>query len=277
MDVRGLVAGSKLYLPVHVPGALFSIGDLHFAQGDGETCGTGIEMSGAATVRFRVHKSPTWTPTFPAYETPAAAPRASFATTGVPVTEDGRNESMDLDLATRRALVEMIDHVEKERGLSREAGYVLISIAADLRLSEVVDVPNPMVSVVMPLDIFEEPPPESIVLRTRRQEATGSIATERRKETALLGRLETARRDATAWQADETVTSKLDEPTLATLREIGFVASEPSAEAGQRLREHVADLERQLGEARERRAALERYVHALDESLISPARGERSR
>ena len=101
MDVRGLVSGSRAYFPVDVPGALFSIGDLHFAQGDGETCGTGIEMSGAATVRFRVHKNPAWRPRFPAYETPPQRPRRTFATTGIPLDDAGRNENMELRLATR--------------------------------------------------------------------------------------------------------------------------------------------------------------------------------
>src|SRR6266540_457161 len=67
MDVRQLVAGSRLWLPIDVTGALFSIGDLHFAQGDGEVCGTAIEIAGAVTVRFEVHAAPA--PHFPAYET----------------------------------------------------------------------------------------------------------------------------------------------------------------------------------------------------------------
>ena len=58
MDMRQLVAGAKLWLPVDVPGALFSIGDLHFAQGDGEVCGTAIEVAGSVTVRFAVHDVP---------------------------------------------------------------------------------------------------------------------------------------------------------------------------------------------------------------------------
>ena len=58
MDTRQLVAGSRLWLPVDVPGALFSIGDLHFAQGDGEVCGTAIEVAGAVTVRFSLHERP---------------------------------------------------------------------------------------------------------------------------------------------------------------------------------------------------------------------------
>ena len=155
LDVRQLVAGSRLFLAVEVPGALFSAGDLHFAQGDGEVCGSAIEIAGAITVRFGVRKQPAWLPRFPAFETPAVPGRASFATTGIPLTDDGANESLDVTLAARRALLELIDYLEAVRGLTREAAYVLCSVAADLRISEVVDVPNPLVSALLPLDVFE--------------------------------------------------------------------------------------------------------------------------
>jgi formamidase len=155
MDVRQLVAGSRAYFPVHVAGALFSIGDLHFAQGDGEACGVAIEIAGAATVRFGLQREPAWRPRFPAYETPARPERTCFATTGISVTEDGRNESLDLTLATRAAIIEMIAYLCATRGLTREQAYVLVSVAVDLRLSEIVDVPNPLVSALLPLDIFE--------------------------------------------------------------------------------------------------------------------------
>src|SRR5213076_2863254 len=108
-----LVAGSKLWLPIDVPGALFSIGDLHFAQGDGEVCGTGIEVAGAVTVRFGVRKGRGGELRFPSYETPARPGRRSFATTGIPV-----DSGMDLNEAARAALLELIDHLERERGLS---------------------------------------------------------------------------------------------------------------------------------------------------------------
>jgi formamidase len=150
LDVRRLVAGSKLWLPVAVPGALFSVGDLHFAQGDGEVCGTGIEIAGEVTVRFALEKSPRWRPRFPAYEAPARPGRPCFAATGIPVTA-----AMDLTEATRAALLELIGWLEAERGFSREAAYCLCSVAADLHLSELVDVPYPLVSALLPLDIFD--------------------------------------------------------------------------------------------------------------------------
>jgi formamidase len=155
LDIRQLVAGSTLFLPVEVPGALFSAGDLHFAQGDGEVCGSAIEIAGAVTVRFGVRKQPSWLPRFPAFGTPASPGRPMFATTGIPLADDGSNADMDLNLAARRALLELIDYLETARGLDREAAYVLCSVAADLRISEVVDVPNALVSALLPLDVFE--------------------------------------------------------------------------------------------------------------------------
>jgi formamidase len=150
MDVRQLVAGSRLWLPVDVPGALFSIGDLHFAQGDGEVCGTAIEVAGAATVRFRLLEDHGRRRRFPAYETPGRPGRRSFATIGIPV-----DEGMDLNAAARAALLEMIDHLEARHGFERPAAYALCSVVVDLRISEVVDVPNPVVSALLPLDVFE--------------------------------------------------------------------------------------------------------------------------
>jgi formamidase len=151
LDVRQLVAGSRLLLPVSVPGALLSIGDLHFAQGDGEVCGTGIEVAGAVTVRLRLHRHPPWRPRFPAYETPARPMRPSFATTGIPLAAP-----MDLTAAARAALLEMIDYLEAVHGFARPAAYALCSVAVDLRISEAVDVPYPLVSALLPLDVLPE-------------------------------------------------------------------------------------------------------------------------
>jgi len=149
MDVRQLVAGSKLWLPVDVAGALFSVGDLHFAQGDGEVCGTAIEVAGSVTVRFALHDVPA--PAFPAYETPGGRDvERWFATVGIPV-----DEGMDLNAAARAALLEMIGHLERRYGFDRPAAYALCSACVDLRISEVVDVPYPLVSALLPLDVFE--------------------------------------------------------------------------------------------------------------------------
>lgn len=264
MDVRGLVAGSRAYFPVEVPGALFSIGDLHFAQGDGETCGTGIEMAGAATVRFRVHKNPAWRPRFPAYETPPQRPRRTFATTGIPLDDHGRNESMDLGLATRRALLEMIDWLGAEHGLSREAAYVLVSVAVDLRLSEIVDVPNPLVSAVVPLDVFEKPSREDIVRARRRAEIQGALATERRRAAALATRVEQAARNVTGWRTDAQVMERLDDASVETLRDMRTILPEPGDDARERMEQKLAELEGELATCRERQRALGAYLDALD-------------
>ncbi len=151
LDIRQLVAGSRLLLPVAVPGALFSIGDLHFAQGDGEVCGTAIEVAGTVTVRLGLHRDPRWRPRYPAYETPASPARRSFATTGIPL-----DAAMDLTVAAREALVGMIDHLVATHGFERPAAYALCSAVVDLRISEVVDVPYPLVSALLPLDVFDE-------------------------------------------------------------------------------------------------------------------------
>jgi formamidase len=154
MDIRDLQAGSRLLLPVHVPGALLSLGDLHFAQGDGEVCIAAIETSGSATVRVGLRRDG-WKPTLPAWEAPARPGRDYFATTGIPLADDGTQGNLDLNLATRRALIEMLDYLVSERGLAREPAYVLMSVAVELRISELVDVPNALVSAALPLDVFE--------------------------------------------------------------------------------------------------------------------------
>ena len=150
LDIRQLAAGSRLYLPVDCPGALFSLGDLHFAQGDGEVCGTAIEVAGSATVRLQVRKRHGRRSRFPSYETPARPGRASFGTIGIPV-----DDPMDLTVAAREALLAMIEHLSDAYGFAEAAAYALCSAVVDLRLSEVVDVPYPVVSALLPLDIFD--------------------------------------------------------------------------------------------------------------------------
>src|SRR5258706_2414302 len=161
-DVKQLTKGSKLFVPVAVEGALYSVGDGHFAQGDSECCGTAIEMGATAVVRFKIHhqeakiKNIVW-PRFshPGYfaKPEHGMPRNFIATMGMPITADGRNENCDISLAARNAVIEMIKLLE-ERGWTREQAYVLCSVAVDLRVSNVVDVPNVTVSALLPEDIF---------------------------------------------------------------------------------------------------------------------------
>jgi formamidase len=154
MDIRDLGPGARLWLPVHVSGALLSVGDLHFAQGDGEVCISAIETGGSATLRVRVRRDG-WGATFPSYEAPPRPPRRMFATTGLPLADDGTQADLDLNLATRRALLELLSWLEHEHGLSRDAAYVLMSVAAELRVSELVDKPNALISAALPLEVFE--------------------------------------------------------------------------------------------------------------------------
>jgi formamidase len=164
LDVPQARAGATVFLPVDVPGALLSLGDVHFAQGDGEVCGTAIETHGRVTIRVDVLPAGKlgYRPQSPAFESVEPAwkgGRRHFVTTGLPIRPDGSNADMDATLAARNALLAMIDWLGAERGLTRAQAYVLCSVAVDLRISEIVDVPNPVVSALCPLDIFHTIPP----------------------------------------------------------------------------------------------------------------------
>jgi acetamidase/formamidase len=147
-DIKHLTRGSTLYLPVEVEGALFSTADCHAAQGDGEVCVTGIEAPMFVTARFDVLKE-------------KSISQPELETTG-PFTPTGADEPMygtagiadDLMEATKKAVRHMIDHLEAERGLTREEAYILCSAAVDLKISEVVDAPNWTVTAYLPESIF---------------------------------------------------------------------------------------------------------------------------
>jgi formamidase len=163
VDAKQLTKGARLLIPVNVEGALYSAGDGHFAQGDSECCITAIEMGATAVVRFRLHEGEAarhhirW-PRFahPGYFLPPewAAPRNFIATMGMPVREDGTQEGEDLTLAARNALINMIELLQ-ERGWSRQQAYIICSVAVDLRVSNIVDLPNVTVSAFLPEDIFQ--------------------------------------------------------------------------------------------------------------------------
>ncbi|MEJ2667024.1 MAG: acetamidase/formamidase family protein [Deinococcales bacterium] len=149
MDVHDLTRGTVLYLPVEVPGALFSVGDTHAAQGDGEVCGTAIETAMRTRLRFELVKGANLPA--PQFDAPrpqgrfAPAERGFYATTGV---------GPDLMAAARDAIRAMIDHLVAEYGLVTQLAYALCSVAVDLRISEVVDAPNWVVSAHLPKGIF---------------------------------------------------------------------------------------------------------------------------
>jgi len=162
VDIKQLGKGARLLIPVDTPGGLFSAGDAHFAQGDCETCGTAIEMRSTLRVRFALHKGEAAEKGIrdlrfrrDDYYLPPefAAPRRFFATTGISVTKDGDNHAEDITLAARNALLNMIEHLT-ERGWTRQQAYVLCSVAVDLKISALVDVPNMLVSAFLPEDIF---------------------------------------------------------------------------------------------------------------------------
>jgi formamidase len=154
LDIARLTAGSKLRLPVRCEGALVSIGDLHFAQGDGEVCGTAVEIAGAAHLRFNLVRDVVNGQLHPSYLTPARPGRSVLATTGIPVREGQQWGVADIRLAAQNAVREMIAHLTATYGFSRPAAYALCSAVVDLRLSEVVNAPNCLVSAELPLDIF---------------------------------------------------------------------------------------------------------------------------
>lgn len=162
VDIKQLGKGATLLIPVSAPGGMFSAGDAHFAQGDCETCGTAIEMRATLHVRFGLRKGEAAARnirdlrfTRQDYYLPPefAAPRRFFATTGISVTRDGVNHSEDITLAARNALLNMIDHLG-ERGWTRQQAYAICSVAVDLKISQLVDVPNMLVSAFLPEDIF---------------------------------------------------------------------------------------------------------------------------
>ena len=123
IDNKSLVAGTRIYIPVQVPGALFSVGDGHAAQGDGEVCVTAIETNLTGVFRFTVRK-----------DMKLRWPRAESPTHFITM---GLHES--LDEAARRATKEMIDYLSNQRGLSRDDAYMLVSAAVDLHVTQVVD------------------------------------------------------------------------------------------------------------------------------------------
>jgi acetamidase/formamidase len=141
LDNRELVAGSTLYIPVFVPGALFEIGDGHAAQGDGEVDQTAIETSLRARIQLTVRKGMklTW-------------PRAETATDYICMASDP-----DLTKATQLAIQEMIDFLVAAKGLTRHQAYQLTSIAGNVAITQLVDKPVVGVHVRMPKSVFTGP------------------------------------------------------------------------------------------------------------------------
>ncbi len=179
MDVKGMVRGTRLLFPCFVPGCLLSIGDVHFAQGDGEVSGTAIEMNAVITVKVNLRPGLAFLlNNRPAFEGEAQlkqlAPERFFATVGYPLKDAGEvppqsahadiaeitpleNLSEDLTLAARDALRKMIAHIQTISSLNANQAYILSSVAVDLRIGNLVDVPNFAVYAVLPLEVFVAP------------------------------------------------------------------------------------------------------------------------
>jgi acetamidase/formamidase len=154
-DIKQFVKGSRLQYPVYVKGAKFSVGDGHMAQGDGEVCVTAIETLMAVTCRFKVVKNtiiespqaivPTANPT-DAGLTKEMQAKGFYHTTGV---------GPDLMENAKKAVRAMIDWLVRDQGLSLHEAYAICSVAGDLKISEVVDIPNWVVSMTVPRGIFQ--------------------------------------------------------------------------------------------------------------------------
>jgi acetamidase/formamidase len=151
IDIRHLTPGSRAFFPVLVPGALFSCGDCHSAQGDGEVNGSGIETKMSVTLTFNLQKG-------------ANIPELRFVTPPgkkLTVADEGgyyvaTAHGPDLFKDTQQAIRYIIDYLSSEHNLTREQAYCLCGAAVDLKISEVVDAPNWIVSAYLPLSIFKQ-------------------------------------------------------------------------------------------------------------------------
>ncbi|MCW5622373.1 MAG: acetamidase/formamidase family protein [Burkholderiales bacterium] len=174
MDVKQMVVGTTLLLPCYIDGCGLFVGDVHYAQGDGEVSGTAIEMGAKVTVRTEIRKGMLAMirggPHFEGgSQLKKLEPDVFHATVGYPTKKAGEvppylkyldsekiagltNLSEDLALAARNSLIDMLDWLQKNRSMSAEQAYVYISVACDVRISNMVDVPNYTASTICPLE-----------------------------------------------------------------------------------------------------------------------------
>lgn len=178
MDVQQMQIGTTLLLPCFVDGCGLFVGDVHYAQGDGEVSGTAIEMGGIVTVTTEIRQGQGNVITGPEVEGGSQIkdiePSQFYQTVGMPLKAAGEvppplqylesekiagltNLSEDLTVAARNALIKMIDYIQRQYGLTSEQAYIVASVAVDLRVGQVVDVPNYVVTAVLNEDIFIKP------------------------------------------------------------------------------------------------------------------------
>ena len=177
MDIRYLQPGVSVYLPCFVDGCGLAIGDLHYAQGDGEVSGTAIEMSADVWVTTELLNEGPGLSRGPHYEGSSTLrdipSRSFYAVTVIPVKNEGEvppemqylqsdvttglaNLSNDINLAARNAVSGIVDYTVKTYGYNRQQAYIIASVAVDLRITQLVDAPNVGVTVILPLAIFNQ-------------------------------------------------------------------------------------------------------------------------
>jgi acetamidase/formamidase len=149
MDVRDIAEGAVLYLPIEVKGGLFSVGDMHATQGDGEVCGTAIETAMDIALKFELIKGANLK--FPRFTTAGPVSR-HFDAKGYEVTT---GIGPDLMTGARDAVAGMVDLLSRRHGMKPVEAYMLCSVCADLRISSIVDMPNWVVSMYFPRVVFE--------------------------------------------------------------------------------------------------------------------------
>jgi acetamidase/formamidase len=147
VDIRDMTIGSTIWLPVLVEGALFSTGDCHAAQGQGEVCGTGIESPMTVTMRFNLRKEMG----IREIQLQRPSPMSKTDSMGYHITTA---HGPDLMENAKNSLRYMIDWLELTHGVTRSGAYILCGAVADLKISQVVDAPNWIVSAHIPLSIF---------------------------------------------------------------------------------------------------------------------------
>ncbi len=175
MDIRYLKEGVTIYLPCNIKGCGLAIGDLHFAQGDGEIGGSAIEMSADVLVTTEILKDGPDLSHGPHYRGASSLldipSREFYAVTGFPFKEAGtltpesayvtkdtalalESLSNDINLAARNATDSILDYIVKTYGYSRLQAYIIASVAVDIRIAQLVDAPNVGATALLPLDIF---------------------------------------------------------------------------------------------------------------------------
>ena len=176
LDTKETVVGTTLLFPCFVDGCGLFAGDVHFAQGGGEVCGTAIEMGAKVTLKAQVMQGMGSLLTTMHFEGGSQlknlAPGSFYAISGLPLKPEGElpvfdtylggqkiaplaNLSEDVSLAARNATLNMIDFLVKTKGLTREQAYVLTSVAVDLHIAQLVDIPNLGVTAFLNRDVFK--------------------------------------------------------------------------------------------------------------------------